>query len=516
MTTTRRDLFKAMAAISVAAGLAGCSSSGSPSSGGTGGGGSATAFTYRMRDQYRVWLMDLKWYPELQERTGIEATLVDGGPSDQYYNKVDLALASGSIEDALIANSSQADVYGSQGAFADLGPLISEHAPNIQAYIDANPEYGNLITSDGKIFGLAMETVKISNVTFYRSDMFEKAGIKDLPTDVDSLRAAMEVLKEAYSSTENFFPLVGREGFLKFAYAWGANFAVVNGTVNGVADDVVGALTTDGYKQMVQWYHDIYADGLIDPEYVKGAATEETWQTKMLTGEGAISDDFFTRPSWFMNNGGPENDPDYAIAVLQPFTMTDGTAVKVPAGARWDVNRVLALNAKTAQDKAPAILEQLDYLYTEEGQLLMHFGVEGESFEMKDGKPEYTVTFEEEGNKGDGVPVWNFLQDRLTFVAPVDNDAYQQWMDPLTRSFSVDYFSQHLEQRPVLKYTVDQQKQRSDTMAALQPFVLAQVTSFVTGDRDLSEWDAFLGEAEDKGFGQVMELDQAAYQAANG
>jgi len=511
--TTRRQLLSGLAGLTglgLVAGAAGCTSSGS------GDGGSATAYTYRMRDQYRVWLNDLKWFPVLQEKTGITTTLVDGGPSSQYYQKVDLALASGSIEDALIANGAQADIYGSQGAFADLAPLIAEHAPNIKAYIDANPSYQKLITSNGKVFGLAMETVKISNVTFYRSDMFDKAGITDLPTEVTALREALATLKQAYQKTADFYPFTGRETFLRFPYAFGAAFGIVDGKVNGIADDVVGALTSDGYRAMVEWYRSLYADGLIDPEFVKGASTEESWQTKMLTGKGAVSDDFFTRPSWFTNNGGPDNDPKFDLKVLQPFTLVDGTKVKVPAGARWDVSRELCLNAKTAKDKAPAILKQLDYLYGAEGQTLMHYGVEGESYQLKNGKPEYTVKFEDEGNKGDGVPVWNFLQDRLTFVAPVDNDAYQQWMDPQTREFSVDYFANHLEQRPVLKYSVDDQKKRSDLMATLQAYVLAQVTAFVSGDRAMADWDAFLGEAEAKGFSQVKDLDQAAYEAANG
>ena len=32
----------------------------------------------------------------------------------------------------------------------------------------------------------------------------------------------------------------------------------------------------------------------------------------------------------------------------------------------------------------------LDWLYSEEGQICYNFGIEGESYEMKDGKPVYT------------------------------------------------------------------------------------------------------------------------------
>ena len=35
----------------------------------------------------------------------------------------------------------QANIYGAQGAFYDLKPLIEEYAPHIKAYLEANPAY---------------------------------------------------------------------------------------------------------------------------------------------------------------------------------------------------------------------------------------------------------------------------------------------------------------------------------------------------------------------------------------
>jgi putative aldouronate transport system substrate-binding protein len=155
----------------------------------------------------------------------------------------------------------------------------------------------------------------------------------------------------------------------------------------------------------------------------------------------------------------------------------------------------------------------LDHTFTPEGQTVMHYGLKGTSYDEQGAKKSYKVKFEDQGNKPLGTPVWNFLQDRLTFPAPVDNDAYYDWMDELTKSFAKDYFTKYTEAKPILKYTPEQLKERTELEAAVKPFVEAETVKFVMGKRDLAEWDAFLAEAEQKGAKKITAIDQAALDA---
>jgi putative aldouronate transport system substrate-binding protein len=143
----------------------------------------------------------------------------------------------------------------------------------------------------------------------------------------------------------------------------------------------------------------------------------------------------------------------------------------------------------------------------------LHYGVEGESYKMVDGKPQYTVDFTTEGNKPVGTPAWNFLQERLTFPTPADNDAYQQWMDPQTKSFAPEYFNNSVKVVPTLTYSAEQLDKRTSLKATVDPFVTAQIAQFVQGKLGMDQWNSFLDEAAAKGYKDIVAIDQAAYES---
>jgi putative aldouronate transport system substrate-binding protein len=400
---------------------AACSSSGGSSAGSASGG-----FSYELPDEYFQWIKDDKWYPALTAAGHATINLVDGGPRANYYEKVDLALTSNSIRDAAIVDISQVTVYGPQGAFIDLKPLIDKYAPNIKRYIASNPDYEKLITIDGKIYFLVAGYPRISYVTFYRADMFEKAGITEVPRTISAFTDALRKLKKAYSGTQNYYPLLGRPNSISdttssfiatLQYAFNAQDGITDGKIHGIYYNGLGNdIHSPGFKTMLQWYRTIYEEGLIDPEFVAGTITENEWQSKMLGGKGAVSTDFFTRPSWFMNAGGTSSDPDFLLKVMPAFQSEQGAQLKCPADPQFKTDECFAIS--TNSGRAEDIIKFLDFTFSPRGQQIMHYGVQGKSYRLRGGTPEYMVTATKESNQPVGTPVWNFDQDRLTFPCP--------------------------------------------------------------------------------------------------
>lgn len=504
----KRILFRAGAAIGavIALGLTGCTSTGSASDG--------DSFSYRIPDRFAAWLADDLWNEPLQDDAGITVDVVDGGPADSHYQQLDLMLSSGDLEDATIATMAQAQTYGAQGAFLDLAPLIREKAPHLQKYIDENPDFARLIEEeDGSIYGLITENPKLSNVTFYRQDMFDAAGITAQPRTIAEFTEALRALKKTYGADPAYHPLGGRETFLTYQYAFDAQDGIDDeGTVHGIFSSGKGSdIHSAGFEQMVDWYADLYREGLIDPQWVQGAVDEESWQTEMLNGGISVTYDYFTRPFWFLQNAAAAGTEGYDVGVLNAFQADDGRQLLQAANPRYIVDRVFVVNART--DSADAIMRFLDHLYTEEGQMTYHYGVEGTSYDIVDGEAEYTVSYAENADQELGKPVWNFAQDRLTYPAPVDDQAYYRWQDEYTASFAEDYFDAYLEEFPVLKYTEEQTKERTRLLADVAPFVDAGVIDFVTGERSLDEWSEFIREADDRGYADIVAIDQAAWDA---
>lgn len=503
-----RALVGILGASALVLGLAGCTQGSSEQTTGDG-----TSFSYRIPDRFKNWLADNLWNDPLQKDAGVSVDVVDGGPEQSHYQQLDLLLSSGDLEDSTVATMAQSQVYGAQGAFLDLAPLIESDAPHLKAYIDEHPDFQKLITDDGgHIYGLVNEYPTVGPVSFYREDMLAAAGVSQAPTGIEEFTDAMRALKQTFGSDSDYHPLGGRDAFLNYQYAFGANDGIdESGKVHGIYQSGRGTdIHSDGASAMVEWYNTLYKEGLIDPEWVKGAVTEEDWQTKMLTGKISVSNDFFTRPSFFLTNADLQTYPDYSIGTM-PAMSNGGEQMLVPANERYNTERVFVVNSKTQNSKA--VIEFLDYLYSDEGQDIYHYGVEGTSYDVVNGEKEYTVSYAENADQEVGKPVWNFAQDRLTYPAPVDDEAFYKWQSDYTKSFAADYFSESLKVSPVLKYTAQQQEERSKLLASVQPLVDAEMVKFVTGTRPISEWDAFLDEADAQGYAQITEIDQAALDA---
>jgi putative aldouronate transport system substrate-binding protein len=521
-------LKKCIPVVALAVALTACSGGGgnsgsnvSPSANGSSPSSSSSgtfSFSYMMAAKYINWLKDLAWYPELLKETNTQVNLVEGGQDDADYAKnLDLKIGSGEFPDAGIVSLSQAEVYGKQGVFLDLKPLIDKEAPNIKAFLDQNPDYANLVTDkDGHIYGLMQEYPTITSVTFYRSDMFKKAGITQKPTTIQEFTDDLKKLKETYKSDSKFYPFTGRDSFIKYAEVFDANDKIdANGKVHGIYNGGLGYdLYSPGFKQLIEWYISLYNDKLIDPEWVAGTQTEDSWQTKMLTGKGAVSDDFFTRPAWFMSNGGPKNDPNYDIQVMNPLKTLDGQQSKRPLYAPpLRTDRVMVINAKS-KDKADGIIKFMDFVFSEKGRTLMDYGVEGTTYKEENGQKTFITDFSVEAAKPLGTTNNGVYQDRLTFPAPVDNDAYYNFLDKLTKSFAKSYFDNYAAKDfPILKYDADQLKERTNLLAKVQPALDAYIVKFVTGSLSMSKWDDFLNEMEKAGYKQIVAIDQAAYDA---
>ncbi len=475
-------------------------------------------FSYSMQTKFVDWLKDLKWFPEAEKATNTKVELLGQGSSEtEYQSSIDQMLISKTFPDCGQVTARQAIVYGQQGAFVNLAPLIAQNAPNIQAYIDANPDYKSFITAeDGGIYGLASECVKIGEFLFYRADHFKEAGITQMPTTLEEFTDVLRKLKAYYKDEENYYPFSGREHYIRTQWIFNCYANFEGGISNGLYDTMVlkeagTDIYSDGYKKMIEWYADLYEEGLINPQWVKGAMTEQLWEQDFLTGKSSVGLDFYTRPAWFMNNGGPQNDPDYDIQVMDYLKNADGKEAKAYCETRYKLDRSLAINIDS-KDKAPGILKFLDYFYSPEGQELVHWGVEGESFKKNGSKYEHTVSFNEQEALPLGTPRWSFLNDRLTFPKPVNNEWFYEWNSDVVKNAALKNFDQ-VEPSITFSYTAEQAVEYDNLKAVVTPAVLSGTIKFITGERSFADWDQWLKEMANLGYTRMEEIQQAAYDA---
>ena len=295
--------------------------------------------------------------------------------------------------------------YGSAGTFIDLTPYITPDVmPNLSAILEAHPEVKAAITmSDGKIYGLPageqMGTAGIGREKDYsifsvpQFSMINKAWLDDLglavPTTLDELHDVLVAFKENDMSAKYYGNEAGSTipmstGFDE--WCWGQNIFYAgfgftnwpndvcmdlvvdkNGVVNFVSDD-------DNYRAALTYFHDWYADGLMDLEMFSQDSNQLI--AKCTGGRVGVS------TWWEINEIMGEHAGDYVY--LPVLTGPDGESnVTLRTGGAINGGQL----SITAQCKNPAkLLSFYDLWYEGENVMQLQYGPIGVFFNEKNEK----------------------------------------------------------------------------------------------------------------------------------
>ena len=149
------------------------------------GGGTSNLSIFMYQEGF-VYSEDMVVFQKANEYAGVELEGFLDTYSTNYgsiYNlnasKINLVV---NDQDTIEATALQ------DGIFADLTDLIAEHAPNLTAYWEKNPEHKQWATaSDGKIYGVPFYTDgKTAKAFFVRQDWVDKlAAAGKLPSGID-------------------------------------------------------------------------------------------------------------------------------------------------------------------------------------------------------------------------------------------------------------------------------------------------------------------------------------------
>ncbi len=486
------------------------------------------SYTMFMRNTYVGWIRELNWYDVAEEKTGIHVEYVEG--PDEFadvYAEVDQRIISDTLPDAVMTKLAQTNVYGPQGAFVDLAPYIAKYAPNLQKYIDDNADYKALVSDEnGAIYGLVKESPIFQDFLGYRVDHLEKAGVDpDSIQNVEDFTEAMRTLKAFYGADNpNYYPLTGRECAIRFA-AWFECLSTVSATEShgiytGHFKDYSFDIMNDNAYTMVETMKTWYDEGLIQPQFAEGTFTEGDWESDMINGNGTFFYDYYNRAEWFMENGGPEADPDYQMGVLGNFKDASGNTILGAGTCKYNEECVTAVNAKCDEDKIKTILTFIDFFYSPEGIDLANYGVEGESYQVAaDGSKEFIVDYAAEEAKPEGEKKWSFLSDRFTVCKPVDNVAFFQWNADLIADACAKYMTEDCIRTGInLSYTAEESEELSNLTATVFDAEIAAIVSFVTGNTELTPdtWKAFQDEMNSMGLSRIEEIQVEAYKNTYG
>lgn len=475
-------------------------------------------FHFRDRVVYRNnWPVEKR----AAELTGISLNNVASLATTNSQEAFNLLIASGDIPDIVGGNTLKDDFnqYGPQGAFLPLNELIEEHAPNIKAFFDAHPElFKAAQASDGNLYFIPyLPDGKFARAWYVRQDWLDKLGL-EAPDTVDELYDVLVAFRDQDpngNGKRDEIPFFARqwEEMLRLLTLWDGRstgmdaahgFYVQDGTVK---HPYTGEAYKTGIVNIAKWYE----EGLIDPEvYTRGPRTREELLGNNI---GGMTHD------WFASTSG------YNVSLADEVPGLDFRAFLPPksvSGKRIEENRRTALKpdgwAVGHTNEHPVeTIKYFDFWFTEQGRRLANFGVEGEQYEMVDGKP----VFKKEVLTSDtpvNAQLWA-VGAQIPRGFWMDYAYEEQWTNESALEGIALYESEDLLIPEFLgvAMTPEEQAVYDKHWSSIQAFMLEKQQAWILGSGSVEEeWDSYVAQLDRLGFQEVMDVMNTAYDRQYG
>ena len=376
---------------------------------------------------------------------------------DQFADKKNLALAQfGNLPDGLFtAGMNDYDLlrYAKQGIIIPLENLIDKYMPNLQAVFEKYPEYRTMCTApDGHIYsfpwieqlGEGKEAIQaIGGIPYINKKWLDFLGL-EVPRTVDELEQVLIAFRDNADQIQQEFQIEGSVIPMSFIINNGDQDPafLINGFGEGYGDtpdhfavtdegEVIYTAVQEGYKEGIQWLHQLVEENLVDPE----AFTQE-WSTYVAKGKNHRYGLCFT---WDIAN--VDNYDDYVMlpALAGPEGLVNITRQNNSETSGFDRGRCVLTTS--CRDTALAAA-WIDQMYAPLQSIQNNWGTYGE-----EGKPNI---FEMSTN-AEGGPMLKHLS--LEGESPVEVRQAQSVNGPL--AVLNDYYGVYVTQPDDAKWRLD-------------------------------------------------------------
>ena len=309
---------------------------------------------------------------------------------------VALMIANDEYPDMIYAKGSATDLYQA-GALIDMTDLIEKYGPNIKKMYGAEMEKLKWSQDDPGIYQLSYAGVNQKTLTTGGSCQIQWAALKEndykYPKTLDEYEKMIKSYLAAHPKTEDGLDMIG---ITMSASDW--HWMITLGNPAGLIADaspdngqwiiddeynVHYKHVTDEEKEYFKWLCRMYNEGILDPNFA--TQTDDDYIAKVASGRVVAI-----------------TDAEWHYSQCEATLVADGkvhqTYVGLPVTLREDqVEKALLYQGttvgwgigitKSCEDPVRAI-KFLDYLCSDEGQILYHWGIEGENYFLDDdGQP---------------------------------------------------------------------------------------------------------------------------------
>ena len=478
----------------------------------------------------------------ITEATGV--TLDVSYPvASQGDAKEDIALmiANDEYPDMIYAKGSATDLYQA-GALIDMTDLIEKYGPNIKKMYGAEMEKLKWSQDDPGIYQLSYAGVNQKTLTTGGSCQIQWAALKEndykYPKTLDEYEKMIKSYLAAHPKTEDGLDMIG---ITMSASDW--HWMITLGNPAGLIADaspdngqwiiddeynVHYKHVTDEEKEYFKWLCRMYNEGILDPNFA--TQTDDDYIAKVASGRVVA----ITDAEWHYSQ---------CEATLVADGKVDQTYVGLPVTLREDQAEKALLYqgttvgwgigiTKSCEDPVRAI-KFLDYLCSDEGQILYHWGIEGENYFLDDNGQPYRTDEEVAKAQSDpdyakntgidnytGFPIYgtgSYSEDGFPYTPTTKesvianyNTAEKEGCEAMGFEMLTDMFAQP-EEFDLLPYSAlwayQQPQELAEKQTILDEIAWPGLVKCVTGTEDEFDgnWESMVQELTDNGLADAEE-----------
>lgn len=451
----------------------------------------------------------------IQENVGVHLTNTVASTTTDDDQVWTLMMSSpDTMPDIIVSPSMEKmEKLGADGGLIALEDYLDEYAPNIVAAFEKYPELKSASTaSDGHIYEICgMKEMSSSFTYVIRQDWLDALNI-EMPDTVNELH---DVLYAFATEDPNGN---GQKDEIPVYSRWGSDGSFTDQML-GLWDSGVGLMVREGQvvfdplednfkvgmSNLIEWY----AEGLIDPEVY---TREDARNVLLGENKGGFTIDW------------PASTTGYNSSLAEQISGFNNVVMGVPAdqnGNRYMKYKSVpyaGVGISTNCQNIEAALKLIDYMYSEEGQILLTYGIEGETYTVnEDGTYEFT---EEAKNTEGGVTAARDQIGCINWLGGIDPvelelaiATNQETLDGYTM------YAEHTEWYPTdqyanynFKYTAEELQEINNLLPGIKTFVQEKCMSWILGNGNFeNEYDSFVEELKSRGIDRVIEISQQAY-----
>lgn len=451
-----------------------------------------------------------------QEKTGAKVEFLQ--PMSGSNEALSVLIASGELPDIMITNlynsAGGISKYADDGVIIPINDYMEEYASNFTKFLKENPEIDKMIKSDdGNYYCIPFvrgdERLASSSGIAVRKDMLDKAGL-DIPETIDEWHTALKAFKDQGATAPLSYDLVYWEryaGVFTGAYGTKADFYIKDGEVK------YGCLEPE-FKEAITTLSQWYDEGLLDKNIVKVADLDanilnsQTGASCMWAGSGIGK---------YMK-AMKEKNPDFELAPAKYPVLNKGDEPMF--GLKENLYNVNNSGFITSScENIELALRFLDYGYSDEGHMFFNFGIEGESYDMVDGYPQYTdlILDNPEGKTvseamGDyclaassGPFVQDFRYIEQYYQIEQQKDALNVWQETQAPANNI----------PMISLTTEESRRISTIMSNVETCVDETIFKFIMGIEPIEKYDDFINNLKQFGIDEAIEIYTGAVERYN-